>query len=186
MLVTVCHEQEQVMQPDFCVTARPMGARTPGIRLQERVSNHLWLLWSKAMVVSAKGKGPARPGQMGDRKLNGSESPMKCRKRTDEVKTAGESLLRDKLWRSLFMARAASGMKVTGTCCRRLSGTWEPSAPMRTEKLKRKPRKSLSRNAARRGGTPRSSGEVPDKGMEQRGRSYEGWSIKPTGNGRSL
>lgn len=162
------------------------GARSPGTGLQEQVSNHPWLLWSKAMVVSARGKGPARPGQMCDRKLNGSEPLMMCRKRTDEVKTAGESLLRDKHWRSLRTASVASGMKVAGACRGRLCGTWEPSEPMLTEQLKRKPRKSLSRNAARRGGTPRSSGEVPDKGMEQRGRGHEGWNIKPTGDGRSL
>jgi len=29
------------------------------IGLQERISNHLRRLWSKAMVVSAEGKGPA-------------------------------------------------------------------------------------------------------------------------------
>ena len=41
---------------------------------------------------------------------------------------------------------------------------------MLTEKSKRQNRKGESRNAAPRGGTTRSSGEVPDKGMERRGR----------------
>jgi hypothetical protein len=38
----------------------------------------------------------------------------------------------------------------------RLSGTWEPSAPMLTEQFKQKPCEDLSRKAARRGGTVRS------------------------------
>jgi hypothetical protein len=40
----------------YCLTdeGRPLG-----IGLQERIPNHLRRLWSKAMVVSAEGKGPA-------------------------------------------------------------------------------------------------------------------------------
>ena len=34
--------------------------RPLGTGLQEQVPNHLWLLWSKAMVVSAGGKGLER------------------------------------------------------------------------------------------------------------------------------
>jgi len=37
-----------------------------GTGLQEQVPNHLRRLWSKAMVVSAEGKGPGRTGS-GDR-----------------------------------------------------------------------------------------------------------------------
>ena len=37
---------------------------------------------------------------------------MTCRKRRDDVKTAGESLLRDQLRRNLFTDGVASGMKV--------------------------------------------------------------------------
>jgi hypothetical protein len=37
---------------------------------------------------------------------------MKCRKPGDDVKTAGESLLRDKLGGDLLTDRAASGIKV--------------------------------------------------------------------------
>ena len=32
------------------------------VDLQEWTSNHLWRLWSKAMVVSAEGKGPVTTG----------------------------------------------------------------------------------------------------------------------------
>jgi len=42
---------------------------------------------------------------------NASEPLMKCRKRRDDVKTGGESLLRDKSGSNLFTAQAASGMK---------------------------------------------------------------------------
>jgi len=35
-----------------------------GIGLQEQIPNHLWRLWSKGMVVSAEGKGPAMTGQV--------------------------------------------------------------------------------------------------------------------------
>jgi hypothetical protein len=37
---------------------------------------------------------------------------MTCRKRRDDVETAGESLLRDQPRRNLFTDVAASGMKV--------------------------------------------------------------------------
>ena len=182
----VRHEQEQVMQPDSCVTAQLMGAKDSRNPLAGADSKSPLAAMVKSHGGERKGKVPARPGQMSDRKLNGSEPPMTCRKKRDEVKTATDVLLREERWRSLITASAASGMKVAGSCRRRLCGTLEPSEPMLTEKLKRKPRKSLSRDAARRGGTPRISKEVPDKGMERRGRGHEGWSIKPTGNGRSL
>jgi len=60
---------------------------------------------------------------------------MTCRKRRDDVEAAGESLLRDELWRCLFTDR--SGIRHEGGLSlrkRRLSGTWEPGTPMRTEK----------------------------------------------------
>jgi hypothetical protein len=50
---------------------------------------------------------------------------------------------------------------------RRLSGTWEPAAPMLTEKLKWKNHKSESTDAEPRGGTTRSSGDVPETGWSK-------------------
>ena len=44
---------------------------------------------------------------------------------------------------------------------------------MRTEKLKWKTHKGESTEAVPRGGTTRSSEEVPDKGMERRGGAVE-------------
>lgn len=154
--------------------------------MQELVPNRPWLLWSKATVVSAKGKVPAGPGQMSDRKLNGSEPLMKCRKNKEEVRTAkahycgisqGGACLWP--WRPPACRRQES---ITGGCEERgnLRSRCKPRLPSGRN------RKGQSRNAAQRGGMPRSSVEVSDKGMERRGRGHEGWSIKPTGNGRSL
>jgi hypothetical protein len=56
---------------------------------------------------------------------------------------------------------------------------------MLTEQFKQKPCEDLSRKAARRGGTVRSSEEVPDKGMEPRDRVQRDWNIVPTRDGRS-
>ena len=50
---------------------------------------------------------------------------------------------------------------------RRLSGTWEPAAPMQKEKLKWKNHESESTDAEPRGGTTRSSGEVPETGWSK-------------------
>ncbi len=43
--------------------------------------------------------------------MNVNEPLMTCRKRSDDVKTEGESLTRDKFGGYLFIAQAASGMK---------------------------------------------------------------------------
>jgi hypothetical protein len=42
------------------------------------------------------------PGQVTGKKRTAREPLMTCRKRRDDVETAGESLLRDELWRCLF------------------------------------------------------------------------------------
>jgi len=42
---------------------------------------------------------------------NTSESPIKCRKRRDVIKTRGESLTWDKSGGHLFTVQAVSGMK---------------------------------------------------------------------------
>ena len=79
--------------------------------LQGQVSNHLKLLWSKAMVVSVKGKGAETPCQVRTTKTNASEPLMTCRKRRDGVKTGEQSLPQDKPERSLLTAWVASGME---------------------------------------------------------------------------
>src|SRR5215831_17318664 len=69
--------------------------RPLGTGLQEQVPNHLQRLWSKAMVVSAEGKGLARTRSGGRQEEDRREPLWKCRKRRDDVETVGESLSRD-------------------------------------------------------------------------------------------
>ena len=54
--------------------------RPLGTGWQEQVPNHLRRLWSKAMVVSTEGKGPARPGQVSDEKTSMCEPLLTHRK----------------------------------------------------------------------------------------------------------
>ena len=46
------------------------------------------------------------------RKTNASEPSMKCRKRRDDIKTRGESLIWDKSIGNLFTGWVVSGIKV--------------------------------------------------------------------------
>ena len=122
---------------------------------------------------------------MGDREMNASEPLRTCRKRRDEDQTVVESLTREEQGRSLFRALRPPALRWHEAVTWRLSGTWEPSAPMETEPRKQKPCERWSRNAVRRGGMARSSEEVSDKEMEPRGRVQGGWIRVSTGNGRN-
>lgn len=79
--------------------------------LQGQASSHPKLLGSKALVVSVRGKGAARPRQARVRKTNAIEPLMTCRKRRDDVETRGESLTWDKPKGCLPTAWVASGME---------------------------------------------------------------------------
>jgi hypothetical protein len=122
---------------------------------------------------------------MGDREMNASEPLMTCRKRMNEDQTEVESLAREGQGRSLFRALRPPALRWHESVTQQLSGTWEPSAPMPTERFKQKPCENWSRNAVRRGGMARSSEEVLDKGTEPRGREHGGWFAVSTGNGRN-
>ena len=117
--------------------------------------------------------------------MNASEPLMTCRKRSNEDQTEVESLTREEQGRSLFRALRPPALRWHESVRQQLCGTWEPSAPMTTERRKQKPCERRSRNAVRRGGTARSSEEVPDKGMEPRGRGQSGWFAVSTGSGRN-
>jgi hypothetical protein len=119
------------------------------------------------------------------REMNASEPLMTCRKRRNGIKTGTESLFREEQGRSLFRALWSPALRWHDWVTRQLSGTWEPSALMLTEPFKQQTCKNVSRDAARRGGTARSSDEVPDKGMEPRGCDHEGWFEVSTGNRRN-
>jgi hypothetical protein len=123
---------------------------------------------------------------MGNREMNASEPLKRCRKRRNEDQTEWESLTREEQGRGLFRALRPPALRWHESVRRQLGGTWEPSAPVKTERLKQKPCESLSRKTARRGGTACSSNEVFDKEMEPRGRANEGWFVESTGNGRKL
>jgi len=103
--------------------------------------------------------------------MNASEPLKTCRKRRDEIKTRTESLSWDEQRRSLFGTLRSPALRWHDPVARRLSGTWEPPAPMQTERLKQKPCQSWSREAVRRGGKARSSWERSDKEREPRGQS---------------
>ncbi len=79
--------------------------------MQEQASNHLKLLWSKAMVVSVVGKGGARLRQVCALETNTRESLRRCRKRRDVIKTRGESLTWDEPEGNLLTDQAVTGMK---------------------------------------------------------------------------
>ena len=71
--------------------------------MQEEVSNHRKLRWSKAKVVSVAEK--ARTIASGEvKKVNENEPLKKRRKRIDGIKTEGVSLTRDKSRGNLFTA----------------------------------------------------------------------------------
>ena len=63
-------------------------------------------------------------------KANASEPLMKCRKRTDDIKTGEKSLPRDEPGGNLLTAQAVSGMKVARARPRLLCGTREPATTM--------------------------------------------------------
>ena len=87
------------------------------------------------MVVSAEGKGPARPGQVSGKKRTARKPLWKCRNLLDDVKTAALSLLRDRA--STIPAYGRSGIRHERwpeLAMRRKSGTWEPANTMLTEK----------------------------------------------------
>jgi hypothetical protein len=65
--------------------------------------------------------------QVRAKKANVSEPPMECRKRSDDVETGVELLLRDEPERYLLTAQAASGIKAARAWLRLLRGTCEPA-----------------------------------------------------------
>jgi hypothetical protein len=61
-----------------------------------------------------------------------SEPLLKCRKRSDDIKTGVQSLPRDESGGYLFTALMVSGMKVARARFRRQRETWERLAPIRS------------------------------------------------------
>ena len=172
-----------VRYADDCVPRRRTGGRKSSVQLcctrdggrplevgvQAQASNQRLLLRLRGVVVSEPVKGWARLGQVRIVKSNASEPLMTCRKRREDVETAGESLPQDKSGGSLLTARAASGMEAARARSRLLCGTWEPVTPMSREKRKGRPPECESTDAGYRDGATRSSEESPVMGLERRG-----------------
>jgi len=118
--------------------------------------------------------------------MNASEPLMTCRKRRSEVKTGTESLSRDQQERNLFRLVRPPALRWHQAVMQRLSGTWEPSAPMITEQFKQKPCES-HRVGKRRQGTERPvvARKSPIKGWSQGAVFMEIGLIVSTGNGRN-
>ena len=187
-MTTVRHEHENDTMNWFsCVTAQPMREiKAPRDRLTGAGRKS-----PSAAEVKSLGREHRRKrsgytsDQIGDREMNESEPRKPCRNSTEEVKTRSALFTWDQHGRSLFRAVRPPALRWHDSVTRRLSGTWEPSAPMLTERLKQMPCESLSRDAVRRGGMIRSSDEIPDKGIERRGHVNGGWIMEPTNSGRS-
>jgi len=83
-----------------------------GTGVQELVSNHLRRLWSRAMVVSAEGKGSAMTGS-GDRQEEDRKGTTDEVSKTllDDGQNRGWYVPRDELRRYLFTGGVASGMR---------------------------------------------------------------------------
>ena len=139
------------------------------VALQGEASNRPLLLRLRDVVVSELGKGRVRLCQVRTEKSNASEPLMKCRKRSNDVETGGESLLREESGRDLFTAQAASGIKAARVRSRLLCGTREPVTPMLREERKWRSYERASTDAGYRGGATCSSDEGPVMGLERRG-----------------
>jgi hypothetical protein len=68
--------------------------------------------------------------QVRAKKANASEPLKTCRKRSEDIKTEGESLPREEPGRNLSTAQVVSGIKVARAWFRLWCGTWEPVAPI--------------------------------------------------------
>ena len=76
------------------------------------------------------GQGAPRARQVRAEKASGSEPPMTCRKRIDDIETGRESFSRDEPGGYLSTAQAVSGIKAARAQLRLWCGTCEPVAPM--------------------------------------------------------
>ena len=77
----------------------------------DKLSDHLKLLESKALVVSVEEKAPRRC-QVGTTKMSTSEPRMTCRNVKDDIKTRGASRSWEERGRYLLTGRVVSGIHV--------------------------------------------------------------------------
>lgn len=176
-----------MMSRGRCVTAQPMReAKAPRDRLTGAGLKSPLAAVAKIHGRERRRKRPVSTGQMGDREMNASEPSLTCRNvYQSRSKPGGCGCPGIEQGRSLSRTLRPPASRWHEPVARRLCGTWEPSAPMLTERLKQRPCESRSREAARRGVTVRSSVEGPDKGRGAKGLCSGGWFARSTGNGRS-
>lgn len=176
-----------MMSHGWCVATQPMReTKAPRDRLTGAGLKSPLAAVDKSHGRERSRKRPVPTGQMGDREMNASEPSLTCRNVYQlRSKPGGCGCPGIEQGRSLFRTLRSPASRWHEPVTRRLCGTWEPSAPMPTERLKQKPCESLSREAARRGGTVRSSVEGPDKGHGAKGLCSGGWFARSTGNGRN-
>ena len=86
--------------------------RPHGTGWEEQVPNHLRRPWTNAKVVSRGGKAWEEPGQVTDKKRTAREPLMTCRKRRDDVETAGSRYCGTSFGGACLRTEAASGIKV--------------------------------------------------------------------------
>jgi len=119
--------------------------------------------------VSAGGKGLRKTGQVSDRKRTEREPLMTCRNVKDDVETTGVNDCGISSGETCLRPERHPALRWPESVRRRLCGTWEPGAAMRTEKSKWRTHEDERTEALHRGGITRSSDEVPEKRMERRG-----------------
>lgn len=92
-------------------TTLQMRDRPLGSGLQDQLSNHLELRWSRVSVVSVDGKVAARSRQVRIKKTNASEPLMTCRKLCNQHQNRDGRLARDKSRGDLLTGWAVFGIK---------------------------------------------------------------------------
>ena len=160
------------------VSKMRVGLSRPGDRIWSQTSPNCG--GQEPSWEASGAKGAARPRQVRFAKSNASEPLMKCRNRTDDVKTGGGVDSGISMGGACFLDHAASGIKAARARIRLGNGTLEPVVSMLREKLKRRTRESLSTNARHRGGTTRSSVERWEIRLEQRGRVIQSLDNRST------
>jgi ribosomal protein L37AE/L43A len=128
-------------------------------------------------VLNGEGKA-ARMSQVPCKELNGSEPPMRCRKKVEIRKPVLPLDRGDKCadCQTGRVARTGSGIKAAGPCRRLWHGTGEATESGLTGRLKWSPHEAERREGFGGGRWIRSSEEGSVMGLERRGpRSGERW-----------
>jgi hypothetical protein len=112
VLKTKLHRKEMRKQATEACCVKDEGWPL-GTGIQVQVPNRHWLLWPKATVLSADGKGRVI-GQVGVMKLNENEELIKRRKYKNAVKTMLYFQAWDKFGESLIIGQTTAGVQATG------------------------------------------------------------------------